>query len=154
MNLSRFQLIEIAGAISVVLSLLFVAFQINQTNQIARITTELETRSIFAELNADLQTNSEFASLLAKSQEPSFAPTPGERFQLSGWAYRYMNVWIASETAYDNGLLPETSYQVVLEDIRQLLQANPYGKQLFAQALESFPTWANSKVGREIAAQL
>ena len=142
MNISRLQWIEIVGVISVVLSLLFVAFQIQQANQIAIVSNELDIRENMASVNEIVMTDREFAALLNKTTDPDYVGTPEEDEQLRGLVLRMLNVWIPAETAYDSGMLPKDSYELVLNDIDAIFKRYPSLRQPFREALDNYPAWS------------
>ena len=82
MNLTTKQSLEILGVLSVVLSLLFVAFEIRQTNQIAMVATEIEIRNNFSELNEAMFSDPDLSVLLEKCADPDYQPLIGEYTQL------------------------------------------------------------------------
>jgi len=154
MKMTKIQIAEIAGVISVVLSLLFVAFQIQQTNQIAIVTAEIETRNNYSSLNEAMFSNNELGSLIERASDPEFQPAIGEDTQLRSLAFRFMNIWLASEIAFRNGMLPQSSYQIVLDDIRYMLKTEPYMRRYFRLILDNYPGWANTEVAKTISEEL
>jgi len=154
LSISKIQLVEIIGVVSVALSLLFVAFQIQQTNQIAIVSTEIQIRNNYSELNESMYSDRELSVLIEKAADPSYQPLPGEYTQLRSLAFRFMNIWLASEIAYKNSMLPEASWRIVLDDIGYLLQNTPYLKQQFREILDNYPGWANTEVVKTIEMHL
>ena len=145
---------QVIGIFAIILSLMFVAYQIQQTNQIAIVSTEIEIRNNYSELNETMYSDRELSVLIEKAADPNYQPLPGEYTQLRSLAFRFMNIWLASEIAYKNSMLPEASYHTVLDDIGYLLQAVPYLKQLFREILDNYPGWANTEVVETIEMHL
>ena len=154
MSLSRFQIVEIIGVVSVALSLLFVACEIQQTNRIAIVSTEIEIRNNYSELNELMISDSNLATLIEKAADPDYQPLAGERIQLQSLAFRFMNIWLASEIAYRNGMLPEPSFLIVLDDISYLLDDAAYLRIQFREILDNYPGWANTEVAKAIEIRL
>lgn len=154
MRVSKFQIVEIIGVASVALSLFFVAFEIQQTNRIAIVSTEIEIRNNFSELNEAMFSDSDLAKLMEKASDPDYQPLAGERTQLRSLAFRFMNIWLASEIAYRNGMLPEASFLIVLDDIGYLLDEVAYIRIQFREILENYPGWANTEVAKAIEIRL
>ena len=146
MSISRIQWVEIVGVISVVFSLLFVAYQIQQANQIAVVSNELDIRENFASINEILMTDRAFASLLNKSTDPNYAATAEEQEQLRGLVLRMMNVWMAAETAYVNGMLPEESFTTIFNDVDAVFGRYPSMRKLFRNSLDNYPGWNTTDV--------
>ena len=155
MSLSKFQIVEIIGVVSVALSLLFVAYQIQQTNQIAIVSTEIEIRNNYSQLNEAMFSDSDLAKLMERATDPDYQPLVGERTQLRSLAFRFMNIWLASEIAYRNGMLPEPSFLIVLDDIGYLLdEEGGYMRIQFREILDNYPGWANTEVVKAIEIRL
>jgi len=153
-NVSKIQIVEIVGVISVALSLLFVAYQIQQTNQIAIVSAEIEIRNNYSDLNEAMFSDRELAALIERSSDPTFRPKVGELTQLRSFAFRFMNIWLASEIAFKNGMLPESSYQIVLNDIKYLLENAPYLQTQFREILDNYPGWGNTEVAKILEKEL
>ena len=145
---------QVIGIFAIILSLMFVAYQIQQTNQIAIVSTEIEIRNNYAELNETMYSDRELSVLIEKAADPNYQPLPGEYTQLRSLAFRFMNIWLASEIAYKNDMLPEVSFHIVLDDIGFLLQTMPYLKQLFRELLDNYPSWENTEVAETIKIHL
>jgi len=154
LSLSKFQIVEIIGVVSVALSLLFVACEIQQTNRIAIVSTEIEIRNNYSELNELMISDSDLAKLIEKAADPDYQPLAGERTQLRSLAFRFMNIWLASEIAYQNGMLPEPSFLIVLDDIGYLLDEGAYMRIQFREILDNYPGWANTEVAKAIEIRL
>ena len=147
-------ILEAIGLTSVVLSLMFVAYQIQQSNQIARVTNELDIRGNFSALNESVMNDSEMAALLDKATSENVSFDGPERIKITMFVLRLMNVWLANETAYTNGMLPQTSYEIVFDDIRMLFGTFPGLRYEFRSAYELYPGWRLTAVFREIEQQL
>ena len=63
MSLRKSTFLEISGMVAVVLSLLFVGYQIQQANRITIVTTEYELRNNYSSLNELIIGNQELAQL-------------------------------------------------------------------------------------------
>ena len=154
MKMTTTQLIEVFGITSVVISLMFVAYQIQQTNQIAIVTTEIETRNNFSSLNEALFGDSEFSDLLTRSTKPDFTPTESEVTQLRGWVFRLHNIWLAAGTAYENDMLSESTYVSTIDDIAFNLAINPYLRSLHRELLANYQGLADTSIYRALREEL
>jgi hypothetical protein len=154
LSISRSRFFEAVGILSVVLSLLFVAFEIRQTNQIAMVSTEIEIRNTYSELNEAMFSDPELSKLLERAAESGYGPQPGEYTQLRSLSFRFLNIWLASEVAYENEMLPEASFKAVLNDIGFLLQTIPYLRTTFKDIVENYPGWSDTMIVKEIKVQL
>lgn len=109
-------LIETVGAIAVVQSLLFLVFQIQQTNRIARVTTEYEIRNNFSGINETLMTDPQLASLLNKGNNSEIDDLSVEEIMVLGsWCGRLISGWIAIELAYREDMVSPETYSITIE---------------------------------------
>ena len=63
-NISIIGIIEVAGIITVILSLFFVGYEINQANRIAVVNSEQAIWGNFATINELIMSNTEYADLM------------------------------------------------------------------------------------------
>ena len=117
MKNTRARIFEAIGVGAVVVSLLFVAYEIRQANRIAIGTTSYEMSRNYMSLNELILANPEVAALLANRDSVDFEPSPTQKTQLQAFAHRLLNQWTATEEAYDRGLVSERSYQIALDDV-------------------------------------
>ena len=137
---------EIVGIVSVVISLLFVAYQIQQSNKIAKVTTEYEIRNNHSSSNEIAMSDQNFANLLFKSTDPAFKPEGGELAQLVAFTLRSVNFWAAAGTAYENGLLTDDTYEFVLDDIRNFINSMPGLHSVVSMILAVYPSLKKPKI--------
>lgn len=93
-------IVEITGLIAVVVSVLLVAYQIQQANQIAQATTIYEIVRDVNEFNHLGVVDPQFADFLVQLGKEDFTPSEREARQAQLLAYRFLNIWIVQETAY------------------------------------------------------
>lgn len=106
------------GILAVALSLLFVAFEIQQSNRIARISTELEISNLYASLNEIQMTDPEFRDFLINLPYSLAEMTPNQRLGAIAYGHRLINTYQPAITAYENGLLTQSRYEAVLSSLR------------------------------------
>ena len=141
MKIDSKQIFEFVGFMAVVLSVLFLAYELGQSNQIARTVTRIELANNYAALNESIYTNPEVAELLAKSKTGTdFQPTPSEIQQLSALAIRFNNIWQSVEIAYLNGQYSEVDFQGAMEDARNATIRYPGLMPYWVNFIESHPT--------------
>lgn len=138
------------GLISVVASLLVVAYEIRQTNQIAIVTAEIELRNNYSDLNELMATDRDLIDLLVKVEDPKYEMSRSEFIRLRSFGFRFLNIWIASEIAYENDMLPESSFQVVLDDIDHTIRDASYMQPVFKEIVKNYPGWSKTRVVRTI----
>ncbi len=118
MKIEAKKVAELIGLLAVFVSLLFVGYEIRQSNTIARVTTEYEIRNNHSAANELIMIDSEFAALMAKWVDPNYEPKGGELMQAYAFIHRHMNFWSAAATAYENGMLTDETYDWVKEDLQ------------------------------------
>ena len=123
--LDRNKGIEYFGILAVVISVLFVGFEIRQANRIAIGTTSHEIQRNFMAINELVLADKEVAALLLKLRHPDVELTEVETVQAGAWARRMINNWTAIEEAYESGLLSESVYLSAVDDVNAFIKRNP-----------------------------
>lgn len=125
MKFSTKILFEILGVFSVVLSLLFLTYEIRQSNRIAIASAEIEVMNNAASFNELRITDGGLRDALTKASsiEGTRTLTADEELIVRGYATRFFNLALAKEAAYQNGVLSEESLNRSFEDISMLVQS-------------------------------
>ena len=131
--------LEIIGVIAVVASLLFLAYEIRQSNQIARSTITFELGNNVSELNEIVWTNPEVAALHVRASDPRYVPTQVESEMLRAEARRFMNVWGTVEIAYRNGHQTRAQFDILLDDVEDVLERLPAAHPIWKRELQKYP---------------
>ncbi len=144
MNTERIrQVIEILGLSVIVFSLLLVGYQIQQANRIAKANATYEIVRDVNQFNEIGLTDPTFAALLVKLGSDDFAPTAEEAKQAQLLAYRFLNVWMAQETAYRNGLLTGNQLSITKNDVITVMKDYPALLPYWSVAMDSQPDFAD-----------
>ena len=133
--------LEIAGILSVIATLLFLAFELRQANQIAKSQIAVEVSGSYAEISDLVYTNDAVAALRVKAQDPGFNPSEVEQEKLRAIARRYIGVSIMIENAYNNGHQSRGQLEGSFATIEILLKDMPGLRTAFAMELEDRPGW-------------
>ncbi len=104
---------EIFGALAVLATLLYLATQIKQTNEISRFGTAKEVMAKFDLLNDRVVADASLRSALNKI-EPL---TTEEEEQVYTFANMYVNTWVICQAAHDNGLVDDGFYLMAKKDV-------------------------------------
>jgi hypothetical protein len=112
---------EALGAIAVLVTLMYLATQIRQTNRISLFNSSKELIGAYDEINRLVATDSSVRDVLLK-QEPL---SENEEKQLYAISIMYGNVWVAAETALRNGQIQENLYRVIAGDVTSQLDQWP-----------------------------
>lgn len=131
----RRDLAELTSVIAVIASLLFLAYEIRQSNRIARSTISYELANNYSELNEIVWTDPEVAALHVKVRDSSYVPTEVEEEMLLAEVRRRLNVWGAVESAYRNGHQTREQLDVMLADVEAVLADYPATHRLWTREL-------------------
>ena len=147
------EIVEIVGVISIVASLLLVAWEIRQSNRIAAAEIEMQLANGFNEMNMSRATTPDFAKLFPKMSAPSsHLVTATEESQLRGLAWHFVNLYFAAQIAYDNGLLDARRLDTYRLDLQQTLDRFPGLHPGFLQIYDDFPEMRDMPVFGPLAA--
>jgi len=127
MDIQRRQVIEFLGHAAFVLSLLFVALEIRQANRIAVGTTTYEIQRNYMALNELMMSDGTVPALMVKlrQQGSSGELSAEESIRAGALARRFMNMWIAIQVAYNNGLVEEAIYAGGVSDVSSVVDGLP-----------------------------
>jgi len=104
---------EILGAIAVFVTLVYLASQIKQSNNLARFTATKEILNQFNHLNEMVATDAGLREVLAKTGDIS----DDEREQIYNFALMFCAVSMSAQIAYDNQQIPDAFYEACAEDV-------------------------------------
>jgi len=118
--------VEILGVVSIVASLLLVAWQVRQSNRIAGADIKIQLTQEYNELHRIRLTSPDFAKLYPKLAAPqNHLITATERSQMEGLAWHYVNIYSSAQLAYDNGLLNREQFETYIAGATWLVDAYP-----------------------------
>ena len=126
--MKKIELATALGAIAnlgVIAGIFFLIIEIQQSNQIATATAEIEIRGLFSEINGAYYAVPGMADLLVKATDSEAQLTPEEYERLFGFVQRITNAWAALEVAYDNRVVPSDSVTIIEDNVRRLLSKYP-----------------------------
>ncbi len=142
MVLNSSRIVEIAGFLAVIASLLFVAYEIRQSNRIALGTTAYEIQRNWISINDLVATDEELVALFIKLTDDNAELSASERIQAAAFARRFIYTWIAVQEAYDNGLVSDSVYQMAVDEVRNVLTGRPKLNELFKNFASLYDTSA------------
>ena len=138
MKMSNKQIAEIVGVVAVVLSLLFLTFEIRQSNKIATASAEGETREWAREVRTRIAENPEFASLMLKLRDAGSELSPSDEERAYAYAVQYIAVWSQTNAAFENGVLSEYSFNINSTDIGVNMTRYPGLVKFYAEAAKDY----------------
>ena len=141
------EIVEIVGVLSIVGSLLLLATEVRQSNNIASAAVEASLGAEYNKINFERATNPNFAKLYAKMADPaSHLITATENEQMEGLAWTYMNIYWSAQAAHDNGLMSDEQMQGYATDLGLLLKLRPALREHFVLLLEEVPGMSEAPV--------
>ncbi len=139
MKLSQSKLFETIGLSAIVISLIFVAYQINQSNRIARGTTSYELSRNWMEINRFYITQPEMLELRDKLKDRDYVPASEIELQRSmAYARMLINMWTALEEAHENGIASDAYYKIAQNDVRSVIRDRPGFLPIFGVVLSNY----------------
>lgn len=137
---ARWRLVlEVVGIISVVISVVFLALQVRQGNQVARATVQYELMSSWNEFHDLIIGDSATAKLLIRMADTTTEFTAAERRQIVSIANRLFNTWTAVHHAYENGLIDRETYESMSSDIPRAIGNFPVAVPIWRTLVETYP---------------
>lgn len=115
-------------------------------NRIAIAATEISVRDQYRSNNELVLANDAVAEMLVKAADANAEFSAVETEKLYAYLYVNINTWMGIEIAYENGMLPRSTFDVTLDDVRLVLQEYPAIRPLAREPIVSYPSEADSKV--------
>lgn len=137
---------EAIGIAAIIASLLFLAFEIQQSNRIAIASTEIGIRNGFSEFNRGLHSGSGVAELVSLAREADVVYSPADELKVLMVVSDLLNVWLSVETACENGLADEATCAELGDDIRAFINMFPGTRPMWRFFTESYPSLADTEV--------
>jgi hypothetical protein len=126
---------EVLGSIAVFVTLIYLATQVRQSNNLARFNATTELVNQFNDLNRLASTDHTLRNVLFKTNELS----DDEREQVYNFAMMFCNVWVAGQIAHDNNQIEDEVYAACAKDVQVELARWPTFQQAVEQWLSNYP---------------
>jgi len=114
MKIDKNQIVELIGVLAVILSVLFLAYEVKQSNRIALASMEYEIRNNFTALNELGMTDTAWAELSVNMVNPDYKLTAIDQFKVNSFMSRLTNIWQATTEAYQGGITLKVIKNVIL----------------------------------------
>jgi hypothetical protein len=137
---------EILGAFAVFLTLIYVANQIRQANQVAKFNASKEIMNQYNEINKLLTMDMTLRQALMK--ETSLSPDEAE--QIYNFATMFCNIWQSVQAAYDNGQSDDVSYGSGVTDARVEIDRWPNFRPAVERWMATYPEARSAKIFRAL----
>ncbi len=142
---------EIASATGVIITLAYLAFQISQTNRIAKSAVVRELEQKYIDLYTLIATDTEFANLVTKLRDPSYrADSEVEEEKLENFAILVASIWFSTQVSYDQGQIDQKAFQVYHEDVEAKLSQWPAIRPYMKKAVERYPSVMDLEIMKPI----
>ena len=132
--------------IGVLIGIVFLVVEVRQSNRIAIATTEISVRDQYRSHNELVLANDAIAELLVKAADADAEFSAVETEKLYAFLYGYINTWKSIEIAYENGMLPRATLDVVLDDVRIVLRDYPAIRPVARDWIASYQSEADSNL--------
>jgi hypothetical protein len=136
--------------VAVIVGIIFLAIEIQQSNRIAIAAAEIDVRNGLAAGNQAKYLDSDFAELMVKVGDSDAELTPADEWRVYQYIIEGLNVWLAIETAHTNGMLPQETYGIMEDDIRADMRGFPKTIPLYRQAYDNYPSLSTTEVFRTV----
>jgi len=146
------EVVEIVGVLSIVASLLLVAWEVRQSNRIAAIEFQMQLGQQFNEIHRLRLTSPDLAKLYPKLAAPqSHLITATELSQIEGLAWQYVNVYLAAQVAHDNGLVSREQFETYSAGAARLVDTYPGLQPYLVRIYNVLPLMHDTEIFRPIA---
>jgi len=139
----RKEIAEIVGMVAILVSLVFLAFEIRQSNRIAIASTEIGIRNAYSEFNRSVHSGPDLAELLSRAKDSDVDWSPTEEVKLLMAVSDIVNIWQTVETACINGIAQEETCAELDDDIRAFVATFPGLQKTWSLMLDSYPSLAH-----------
>lgn len=135
----------------VIITLTYLAYQISQTNRIAKSAVIREIEQKYIDLYAMLATDAEFVNLVTKLRDPSSsADSEVEDEKLENFAIWLASIWMSVQVCYDQGQMDPKTFPVYKEDVKAKLAHWPAIHPYVKKIMERYPTIKDGDIYREV----
>jgi hypothetical protein len=138
--------LSLIANVGVIVGIIFLAVEIQQSNRIAIAAAEIDIRNGLAAGNQGKYLDDEFAEIIAKLSDPDAELTPADQYRGYQYIIEGLNVFLAIETAHANGMLPQETYGIIEDDIRKDMKSYPKTIALYRQAHDNYPSLSQTDV--------
>ena len=148
---------EILGALVVLITLIYLATQIRQSNRIGVTASEAEFRMMAQAVNRSILELPEGDPFLDKLLEKDPDYTPAQRVKAIQFARSLGNLWAFADSSYRNQLIDELAHQASIDDIRVVFDEYPGLHIAFRYLVEEYKMHKIAKISpywKEIISEL
>lgn len=126
MKIEARRIVELLGTLTVVLSLVFVGYELRQSNDIAMRDARDSISDKKNEISRLALENHSHRTLLIKMSSSNAELTTEESLAASHLIRLYLSYWASVQAAQDGGFLPDYVYEMYLQAAKDTLRTTPY----------------------------
>jgi len=131
---------EIVGAFGVIFTLAYLAYQIGQTNRIARSSVVTDLQQKYNEFLAIVLTSTEVSELAAQLTDPTYTPkSEVDRQRIDNFANLLTSIWFSAQGSYDQGQIDKTLCDIYCTDVLVKIKKWPAIKQPVKEFMAQYP---------------
>lgn len=120
------EFVEVLGIVSIVAMLLLVAFELRETNRIARADAGAAVAARISQIHLRRMSDPDFAQLFAKIAAPNaHLITATEASRIDGLARYVVNAYTSAQHAFDNGMIDADALRHYRHQFDMLLEEYP-----------------------------
>ena len=134
---------EILGAIAVLLTLIYLARQIRQSNRVSKFEASRDVMAAFDETTRILASDKELVEAILKQPGQQ---SESDDYQLNMVTVLMCNTWSNVQVAYDQGLIEPAMYEAVKQSVLVTLEDSPSLGPHVEAWLQRYPTLAAYEV--------
>ena len=138
---------EFVGAIAVVLTLLYLAVQIRQSNRLSRFQS---SRDVFEQIDDNNRLVVENQGLRTLASKSFDSLTNEESKQLALFVGRQLNAFTNLQTAYDQGLIDEALFSAGKNGVGVFIGDWPNIQPILVDWTNNFPTLAEKEIFEQL----
>ena len=138
--------LNLVANVGVIIGIIFLAIEVQQSNKIAIVGTEIDVRNGFSEINQAVYSDPELSVLLARMINADVEFSIDEDLRVYSFVQQWLNTYLAVETAYRNDLIPGDSFVAIEDDLRALMITLPKIREYFRRAYDGYPTASDTQV--------
>ena len=142
---------EMLGVIAIVATLLYLAKQIVQTNQIAKAAVARELQEQYAGIYTLLATDPTIQDLVTRLRDPGYVvQSEQEEEQIEGFITLLLGVWLTTGIAYEQGQIELKQYRMYRDDIGVKLSKWPGLVPHAKRIIRKYPDGAGFDIFKEL----
>jgi hypothetical protein len=145
---------EVIGALAVIGTLFYLARQIRQSTSTSQVSMNQTLTKSFETINDLVLSNPHIIETLKAVENPSRGGGRNDSVVLRHLSYRWTNVWMAAEVAYQRGQLSDEEFEVYKDDFKNILDLYPALVEALIEELVVYPSMQQYEIFAPISARV